>query len=1175
LVICLLSALRFFGATPVDVLTLGQEYPVILRGDQLTIWYHPLLKAARSVLVAVALLLPALTLGTVRIACRPAPTGGRLDRWIRRAWPLALLPLIVAARLLADLLPPACVTNFVFFLPLAVLAAVLAPGWKGAACETLPVARERRWNAGVLGVTCLFFYALGLDLALTSGEHVGDEGHYLTQMESLYVDHDLDIKNQIMDPALAETRPFSAAELERQHVAPKSRGGHWYSWHPYGLPLILAPLWPLGVGYRYLVLAFIAALGCLAMFRISRRVGASCRAGAVAVAGLGVSYYWAIYSARALPEVLGATLLVWVFWAIRAQADKPWRATLVAAACCAYMAPAHVRFLPLSLMGMGLFGLFGLFGREPWPAKLVRLSVFTVLCGAGYAAYFAVQQILFGGSVFVYGTVPVTQTLFSFPLGMWATIADVRGVVSVFPLLMWLGVALPVWILVDARGRFYAASLLLMVASCLLTSCTNVAGIGGACVPGRYFLVVIPLFIPAGAVMLDRASVWARGWFLFLALVSALLLLLMVLVLPNIGRSITLPTATLRVFSAWQGLFQPHASFLHTPINPDARMWATLYVLAGMAATAWLLLRPTLSRRAALGTLGVVLAVAVISHAIQTEYGPSQFQPGDVAQKLQDAGRNGVVIQRTRPAPSRLPGWWADDEVAALPADAPVRPPDDWRYVDPSAIATAVDAAGAACRDTLVDAVLETRWSAVTDPTNPPALTFAFKRPVALVGLRLVSSVDLYPQDVLLESQATEGASWVTLSQTMWLTDTFWSGRRLLPAGAQFVEELRCVPPPGGVRRLRVTFRPGRVSHVVCLSEMLFLEKAVVPGRDLPSSEACEAAIRDQGIKQFYGPRWVSDGLSHAMREDPALQVPALIPCTTGEWIRYDPKFPPPVMLREKTGFMVDVRDAERTRRVLRAAGLRWEERSLGALQLLVVPKPGPNDDTVGFTLMYWTEAGGFAVEAGRLASRKAQRLYEAALSLGRSPAAIPLLEQALERYPAHESARRALIKALQAKGRTGEANTQAAQLTALTVPDIPARIRYEGGIEFLGMALSARSVKPGDPLRVTYSWRCPPEGEFRRPMVFMHVRKGGTFAFQDDHLLLGDWLAEDLRDHPFDQILTEQREVVVPTTVAPGDYDLTIGLYYPEEKKRLEPDTDLPVRRRATRLPVVLRVGL
>jgi hypothetical protein len=93
--------------------------------------------------------------------------------------------------------------------------------------------------------------------------------------------------------------------------------------------------------------------------------------------------------------------------------------------------------------------------------------------------------------------------------------------------------------------------------------------------------------------------------------------------------------------------------------------------------------------------------------------------------------------------------------------------------------------------------------------------------------------------------------------------------------------------------------------------------------------------------------------------------------------------------------------------------------------------------------------------------------------------------------------------------------------------------------------------------------------------MVFMHVRKEGKFAFQDDHLLLGDWLAEDLRDHPFDQILREQREVVVPATVAPGDYDLTIGLYYPEEKKRLRPDTDLPVRRRATRLPVVLRVGL
>jgi len=1170
----ILGFLFMFG-TPVDVLLLGRGYPAMIRGDQLIVWHDILLLKYRWLLVAAAVLLPALALGVVHVMWRRDASSGRLGRWVRRLWPAGLLPIVAIARLLADVLPPAVVTNIAFYLPVAVLAAILAPGWRASTSGNPAVSHERRWNAGIVLLAVLLFYAVGWNLAVTTGEHVGDEGHYLVQAESLYLDHDLDIKNQLFDPDLAERTSLGPQDLTRQHVAPNSKGGHWYSWHPYGLPLILAPFWKKGIDVRYLILAIIGALGCLGMFRLSRRVGAGHLASAVAVAGLGGSFYWAVFSGRAMPEVLGATLLIWLFWAVHAQAEKPWLATFVAAGCCAYLAPSHVRFLPLSLMGMGFFGLFGLCGRQPWPTKLIRLTVFSLLCLAGYAGYYAVQRMLFGSSAFVYGTAPVSQTLFSFPLGMWATIADVQGLVSIFPLFMWLSVALLAWLVVDRKERFFAISLLVTFLTCLLTSCSNAAGIGGSSVSGRYLLVAVPLLVPAAAIMLERSSGWARGWFLFLGLASALLLLLTMVHLPAIGRAFILPVPSLRGVPSWQGLFQPHSTFLDVTLYPFAARWTTAYVIAGMAASLWLMLRPALSRRGVVGALLLVLALGIISHNVQAEYDMPGYRPRDVAQGLLQLNLDRVVVTRSAAPSLRFCKFPVAGDERSMLTNAPARPPDDWRYVDSSTLVAGVDGEGKSCREILTDAVMDTHGSAFTDPTNLPTLTFMFDRAVPLCGIRFLSPNDRYPREVMVEGQAQEGGKWDAVLPAMRTTGCFWSGAQVLPRGVQYFLDLRFAAPAGGIRSVRVTLLPGDTPHDVRLSEMLFLEQASPPEGEPPSFDACVTALQSRGVKQFYGPRWVSDRLAVTAARDNMLKVPALIPDSPEDWMLYDPADPCPVRITDTTGFLVDARDAGRARHILQGMELPWKEAAFGRFVLLVVAGGDPRNDARQYPMLYWTEAGCFAADRNRFAGRKAYRGYEEAVGLRDLSERVKLLKKAVELYPACEPAWQALIAALKAQGDGAGAAAQMAARKAALEPAIPARIRFANGIELLGLALSAQKAKPGGSVEVTYYWRCPPAAESTRPAVFVHFVQGKQLFFQDDHKLLDEFFPEDLRNQPFNEILTERRTVIVPASAPPGVYDITIGLYNPKNKRRLRAETALPEKRREVRLPVKLTVEL
>lgn len=457
-------------------------------------------------------------------------------------------------------MPPALRAGTLFYLPILMAASLLLPGIYRAAPLLERAASSFPAWAGI-GLLTVFFALAGLYWTWAIGEHSGDEGHYLIQAVSLHEDGDLDIRNNLADEIGAE----KVAELGRDifHVSPFSRGDHWHSFHPAGLPILLAPFVKGGSVARHLMLGLIAALAAYAVWRLCRRSGASVAASSFAGAGFFGSLYAIVYAARCLPEMLGAGLIAWLCWCVIAQADFPWRSAVLGGICCAFLPWVHLRFYPAALFGILCYGIAAARAPEPLPRKLSRLGIFLAIGLGGILIYRHIQSLMYeGGSAYA-----VDEVLFSYPPGLWRVFTHELGLLNVFPLAIGLIAAAIAWpFLIPARrwtGLFLAA----MFGVVWLTSCGGSNYFGGATLGGRFLLAVVPPLLPAGAVLWDRASGPTRWWLLLLALISIGLGILELIYLPQLGRDFAYPYRALPVVAPLlAGLPTPFCSITHIVI---------------------------------------------------------------------------------------------------------------------------------------------------------------------------------------------------------------------------------------------------------------------------------------------------------------------------------------------------------------------------------------------------------------------------------------------------------------------------------------------------------------------------------------------------------------------------------------------------------------------------------
>lgn len=563
--------------------------------------------------------------------------------WAFTLAPLGLMIGLGALPCLNDILPVWLVSALVFFGPplvgawALVRAFLVLPGFPGLRTRTA------MW-AFLLAGTLLYALA-GHTMSSTIGEHVGDEGHYLTQAMSLYEDGDLDLKNNLM-PADVQLRGPLAF-----HIAPNSRAGKYYSWHSYGLSVLLAMIWPAGLWGRHLLLAFIAAGGCAGLYWLARHIGATIRSSLITVILFGLSAYWALFAFRAIPESLGATLLIFGVVGVLLQRERPWGSLFLAAAVVVSLPYAHTRFIPLSLMVWGCYGLWGL-GQvtETWLRRCWRMFVFTALCGVGYGLFLYIQNRMFEASPY-----PVREVLFSYLPGLWRIFIDERGLLCVMPLAFVLLPAHLVWWVRDPQHRPEAAMLTAMFVACLLTACTNTSCVGGATLGGRYLFVVVPLLVPGTAWMVSRIRAEGRFLFFFMGALSAWMLWLVMSHLGEIRLDFIVPVQAMQrcdvMGGLLRGVFLPYVCF-----NESAPAWAAgagvVFVLSGLGAFFFLGCRPRFLHRFGLVVLGGFVVTGVICQGYSLRNRSELPDANVVFDRLVSTDWDRAEIVRLKPGPA-------------------------------------------------------------------------------------------------------------------------------------------------------------------------------------------------------------------------------------------------------------------------------------------------------------------------------------------------------------------------------------------------------------------------------------------------------------------------------------------------------------------------------------------
>ena len=515
--------------------------------------------------------------------------------------------------------------NGLFFYPLVVATLLVAEIYRRSQGRL-------RVRGGTLFITfALFYFCTGMRFTKTAGPHSGDEGHYMIQAESLYRDHDLDIKNNLAE--LLHRRPEDISR-PRLHISSFSRGDHWYSLHAAGLPLLLSPLVPLGDSGRHAVLAVISAVSILLAWILCRRAGVEDTAAAITLILFGTSFYWTVYSSRCLPEVLGATLTLAVIVAAKSFQRHPAVSVAAAALCGGFLPWTNIRFVPVAIAAQLVFAASVVAERSlSLRTRLKRLAVFLFFAAAGWLVYASGQYAMFEGGL----SHPVTNILMSQPSGMWYVLAGVRGILSVLPSFACL-LAANILGMADRRLRYMSTVALFLLAVVLVTTCTSRLYTGGATVPGRFLAVTVPLFLPATAWVFQRTGTWGRRWIIFLGLISCAFNLLTLVKLPQMGRQFTLPVGSLTaVVPLLRGLLQPFCYFALERMSGIQR-------IAGSAFAALLLLGSLLIlrgcwRRAPALLPGIVAVAAVLSHAtIQVpDYDKMEYRRAnrvDVARQL-------------------------------------------------------------------------------------------------------------------------------------------------------------------------------------------------------------------------------------------------------------------------------------------------------------------------------------------------------------------------------------------------------------------------------------------------------------------------------------------------------------------------------------------------------------
>lgn len=341
--------------------------------------------------------------------------------------------------------------------------------------------------AGVYGAVGLH-YARGLQMS-------GDEPHYLVMAQSLWRDHDLDLRDEYDGEEWAE---FVAGPLRPHWGAPRADGRPFPAHSP-GLALLLAPAYAaLGREGCVLVMALLAAAAAVVCRQLVLRLTGSHEIALASwLAALGpplVFYSFHVYTEAPSALAVAGSL------ALLLGAPGPGGAALAALSAAA-LPWLHVKMIPAAA-ALGLLALARLRGRS--------LACFACVAGAAAAAFAAYYWSVFGvaSPLALYGGVPADARVVTWRALVGLFLDRSFGLLAIAPVFVIALAGLP-----RVVGRRDAWPHLLVGLAILAPLLTWRMWWGGQCPPGRFLVPMLPILAVAlGLRLAESRSGLARWW---------------------------------------------------------------------------------------------------------------------------------------------------------------------------------------------------------------------------------------------------------------------------------------------------------------------------------------------------------------------------------------------------------------------------------------------------------------------------------------------------------------------------------------------------------------------------------------------------------------------------------------------------------------------------------------
>ena len=378
------------------------------------------------------------------------------------------------------------------------LARLLAGRWSGWATRLATKPLLLFASAAVLYAAVGLHYAAGVQVS-------GDEPHYLVMAQSLWRDHDLDLRDEYDGEEWSE---FVPGPLRPHWGAPRA-DGRPYPAHSPGLPLLLAPTYALGGRPGAVVLmALIAAAAAAVCQRLALRATGDASASVAAwLAAAGAPlFFYSFHLYTEAPSALAASGSLAILLGTPA-----WPAAVVAALSAAALPWLHVKMIPAAL-ALGVVAVARLRGRP--------LAAFLIVAGAAALGFALYYRAIFGlaSPLALYGGVPADARTLT-----WRSLGGLLldrsyGLLPIAPVFLLALAGVPA--LLRAREAWPHLLLGLAVLAPLVSWRM---WWGGQCPPARFLVPLLPLLAVALARRRAESGAGLARWFSGLVAAGAVL----------------------------------------------------------------------------------------------------------------------------------------------------------------------------------------------------------------------------------------------------------------------------------------------------------------------------------------------------------------------------------------------------------------------------------------------------------------------------------------------------------------------------------------------------------------------------------------------------------------------------------------------------------------------------